>query len=378
MSWRLAKSLETLRAQINTRYPRRDRKSDGTIGDAAHSSRTSDHNPDSKGRVCAFDITRDEANGPDLAKMIPLLLADKRTKYVIYDKRIYNPSINGGAARPYNGANAHKQHLHLSVNQAGADDTASWILPGAPLATSVEKPPVPEPKPRTTLKKGMTGGDVPVLQLRLRELGYYSGLVDGSFGPKTEAALKTFQTKAKLKADGVAGPLTWQALGGSPPSNQEPSGRPEPTSGLPEAIPEQTTNKTIPQHAIEYFESLGWSRLAAVALTANLMWESGGNAKGTIITTAIGDAGKSHGAGQWNGSRYVALLEFAENKGKSSADLETQLAFVDFEMRTTERRAGTALRTAATIEEAVAAAITYWRPSIPHADKRLAIAQKLL
>jgi hypothetical protein len=365
MSWRLAKSLETLRAQINTRYPRRDRKSDGTIGDQAHSSRTSDHNPDSKGRVCAFDITRDEANGPDLAKMIPLLLADKRTKYVIYDKRIYNPSINGGAARPYNGANAHKQHLHLSVNQAGADDTASWILPGAPLATSVEKPPIPEPKPRTTLKKGMTGGDVPVLQLRLKELGYYSGLVDGDFGPATLRSLQKAQEALGLKVDGICGPATWKALSAA--------------TGLPTGS-EQTKN--WPLEAIKLYETLGWSKLQSVALVANLVWESGGNQVKpyTIKFDASGDAGKSHGAGQWNekAGRFDLLKTFAVSKFKPWTDPETQLLYLDHELHTTERKAGVLLRAATTIEEAVAAAIQVWRPSVPHADRRLAIARSLM
>ena len=45
MTWRLARSLETLRAQINRIAPNRSKVSDGTIGDAKHASRSSDHNP---------------------------------------------------------------------------------------------------------------------------------------------------------------------------------------------------------------------------------------------------------------------------------------------------------------------------------------------
>ncbi|MGB4989147.1 MAG: hypothetical protein WBO10_07930, partial [Pyrinomonadaceae bacterium] len=66
MSWRIAESLKKLREQINAEWPGRDKASDGGIGDAAHASRSSDHNPwvkDSRGQgvVTAIDIDEDLA-----------------------------------------------------------------------------------------------------------------------------------------------------------------------------------------------------------------------------------------------------------------------------------------------------------------------------
>ena len=44
-SWRLARSLDTLRAQVNKAHPKRDKASDGTIGDSRHAATVSEHNP---------------------------------------------------------------------------------------------------------------------------------------------------------------------------------------------------------------------------------------------------------------------------------------------------------------------------------------------
>lgn len=63
-----------------------------------------------------------------------------------------------------------------------------------------------------TLKRGSKGKEVEQLQGKLKELGYYGGKIDGSFGPLTEAAVKAFQSSKKLKADGIVGLNTWAAL----------------------------------------------------------------------------------------------------------------------------------------------------------------------
>jgi len=63
-----------------------------------------------------------------------------------------------------------------------------------------------------TLKLGASGSDVVKLQKRLLELGLNSGSADGKFGPKTEAAVKQFQSNQGLVTDGVAGVKTLTAL----------------------------------------------------------------------------------------------------------------------------------------------------------------------
>ena len=63
-----------------------------------------------------------------------------------------------------------------------------------------------------TIKKGSTGNPVRRAQKRLTLGGYDAGGVDGSFGAKTEAAVKHFQKDRGLTQDGIVGPKTWNAI----------------------------------------------------------------------------------------------------------------------------------------------------------------------
>lgn len=63
------------------------------------------------------------------------------------------------------------------------------------------------------LKEGSRGSDVKTVQDKLRRWGYYTGSVDGIYGPKTKEAVKYFQRKNGLTADGIVGKKTFEALG---------------------------------------------------------------------------------------------------------------------------------------------------------------------
>ena len=136
MVWRLAKSLEKLREQVNARYPKRSKASDGTIGDAKHASRDSDHNPwikDGKtGVVSAMDLTHDPKGGFDVHRFADHLRTtkDPRIKYVISDGRIFSSTKSPWTWRSYTGSNKHTVHMHISVAEAKAlyDDARNWNI----------------------------------------------------------------------------------------------------------------------------------------------------------------------------------------------------------------------------------------------------------
>ncbi len=135
MSWKLCKAGQQLRQQIDDSYPDRDRASDGVIGDARHSSRTSDHNPDAKGIVRAIDIDRDLAGKkkpdlmPDLADQIRhAAKSDKRIAYIIFNGQIASSRM-GWRWRKYSGINPHDHHCHISFTTKGDTDGSFFNIP---------------------------------------------------------------------------------------------------------------------------------------------------------------------------------------------------------------------------------------------------------
>lgn len=135
MSWRLAYALVALRNGVNAKWPGRDKTSDGTIGDAAHASRASDHNPfvivDDVGVVRALDIDVDGIDAGWVAEQLRLLGAadDPRLTgggYVILNHRITSNDFSHWNA--YTGSDPHTGHIHVSfsLNRAGFDSTAMW------------------------------------------------------------------------------------------------------------------------------------------------------------------------------------------------------------------------------------------------------------
>lgn len=63
------------------------------------------------------------------------------------------------------------------------------------------------------LKLGSAGNDVAETQSVLGRIGFDAGVADGRFGPRTQRAVREFQSRFGLRQDGVVGPLTWRVLG---------------------------------------------------------------------------------------------------------------------------------------------------------------------
>lgn len=124
--------LREIRKEADWIAPHRSIASDGTLGDQAHSERTSDHNPDSRGIVHAIDLTHDPAHGFDaraegerLRRRCELGL-EQRVKYLVsYDdarridiiaSQVRSPALAGKRWQwRTQSSRDHASHLHISI-----------------------------------------------------------------------------------------------------------------------------------------------------------------------------------------------------------------------------------------------------------------------
>lgn len=214
-SWHLAPSLKVLVAEVDARWPKRKRGSDGTIGDDSHAARASEHNPDRdddpmpRGAVSAADITKDSV--AQMTAIRKALIDDPRTWYVIHAGRIYRRKT-GFKSEKYNGPNPHTNHLHVSVLQTkrAHDDTGPWGIAGKGSPKPDAKPKVEPKEPckvPDTLKRGSNRNTELVSTLQR-----FLGVDESGFADRTTIAVERFQQARGLKVDGIVGPKTWAVI----------------------------------------------------------------------------------------------------------------------------------------------------------------------
>lgn len=203
MAWHLAPSLVQLRDEVNARWPHRPKGSDGTVGDTSHSARRSDHNPNNRDSVNAFDITYP---GVDPKAIIAAVSKHPAGNYVIFNRKIYSRS-GGWKAEPYSGASPHTEHLHVSILQtvAAEQSKAKWltVAPVRPV-----RKPLPAYPGKSAFQVRDSGEHIKVVQ---RGVG---NKVTGVMSVGDKNKVKSFQRVRPLlwPADGIVGPKTYKAL----------------------------------------------------------------------------------------------------------------------------------------------------------------------
>lgn len=211
-------------------------------------------------------------------------------------------------------------------------DTGGSIVTTAP-TTAPTNTPAPTGSsgysvPTRTLRKGYQGEDVKAVQSRLKELGYYTGSVDGKYGSGSMAAVKAFQSAHGLYVDGLAGSGTYKVLfsdsakpttgtTATPVPTASPSPTPAPTSSIPTRVLRQNdTGEDV---------SLLQSRLKALGYYNSLVDGSFGS--GTTAAVKAFQAQHGLDADGVAGSGTYAVL--FSDKAQTAAKNDTATAAPD-------------------------------------------------
>ncbi|MBR6965845.1 MAG: peptidoglycan-binding protein [Clostridia bacterium] len=156
-----------------------------------------------------------------------------------------------------------------------------------------------------TLRYGMKGEAVRTLQQALIEQGHLNGAADGVFGSKTEDAVKAYQKKKGLKADGLAGNQTLAAL------------------GIHEKVKEQQQKKKPGYFSNDYSTVSEESKAARIRLLQkaliqmNYLKSAEDGVYGTITKNAVRSFQKAHGLEQDGvaGAKTLQAVEKALAEG---------------------------------------------------------------
>ena len=155
-----------------------------------------------------------------------------------------------------------KEGTIITVYEGAYDPEYTMTLKPTLNRDTLRENPLPNPTPTPlysrenfpteyrTLSRGKKGEDVFMVQMRLRELGYYSGTVTGGYYGGTIDAVTAFQRDHGLSVDGAAGKQT-QALLFDPSLDltPAPTSTPAPTA-TPAPLPTATAKPTATPTAV--------------------------------------------------------------------------------------------------------------------------------
>jgi len=165
-----------------------------------------------------------------------------------------SPNINWGT----NPTRVPEDTAAPGTTQSSGGTGEIQVVTGPPADRETAAPAVTTPPTISgTLRQGTKGETVRLLQQRLKDLGYYSGKVDGDFGSGTVAAVRLFQAANGLTADGIAGTQTIRTLFSTkaipaseanvtlPPATSRTTATPRPTATpKPRVTPKPTPRPT--------------------------------------------------------------------------------------------------------------------------------------
>lgn len=233
VTWYVNPAISSWREFVNKKYPKRNKASDGTIGDTRHAASVSEHNPDKDGTVDAWDMdvnllgsSDQDGNAAEDAAVEALKREFEKQPWAqlwIHNSKIANRDVGNWKVRPYSGPNKHDHHVHFQSRQSKErliytanfteSDSIVEAKPVINVKTPLTTPAWPE-KAKTVYRSSTNAKfskTVFLAQKQLRGRGWKI-TVDGYYGPATARIVKMYQQEKRLGADGILGPITWKSI----------------------------------------------------------------------------------------------------------------------------------------------------------------------
>jgi|GEM_PF-465088 len=111
-----------------------------------------------------------------------------------------------GTAEPWVVGYNNVSHGCIRMKNEDVSELKKYMTVGVPVYINHDNAPF------RTIKDGKVGSDVLKLQIMLKKLGYYNGVIDGCFGSKTAYAVCQFQADEQITVDGIIGKQSWDIL----------------------------------------------------------------------------------------------------------------------------------------------------------------------
>lgn len=121
----------------------------------------------------------------------------------------------------------------------------------------------------------------------------------------------------------------------------------------------------------KYLMKLGYSKAQASGITGNIFVESEYNTK------AVGDNGTSFGLAQWHNERWDALKKYASNKKLDPYEIESQLDYLDFELKNSEKNAYNKLKQTNTPYDSAFVFAKYFERPATISERRMEKAEEV-
>lgn len=194
-----------------------------------------------KAFITLKDVTSDAASTPMpasqqiMSRYVQLTSGDsgqlvRALQEALKELNYYDGLVDGKYGSGTAGAvRAFQQRNSLPVNGVADPITQAQLFEGRSVnafgrETGIQTLPINDD---VIMRPGSRGELVTMLQQQLQGLGYYKGALDGRYGTGTESSVRAFQQASGLRADGIAGLNTRQALTAKssqtpPPSDSEP------------------------------------------------------------------------------------------------------------------------------------------------------------